>query len=45
MHYLLGRAFGMLGNREEAAKHLAIVKNLKETRGAIIRERFKELAK
>ncbi len=45
VHYLLGRAFGMLGNREEAAKHLAIVKNLKETRGAIIRERFKELAK
>ena len=45
VHYLLGRAFGMLGNREEAAKHLAIVKNLKETRSAIIRERFKELAK
>ncbi len=44
VHYLLGRAFGMLGNREKAAEHLAIVKNLKETRGAIIRERL-ELAK
>ena len=45
VHYHLGRAFGLLGNREEAAKHLAIVEKLKETRSTIIRERFEELSR
>ena len=40
VYYHLGRAFRMLGNREEAEKSLAIVKRLKEARRAIAQERL-----
>ena len=40
LYYHLGRAFRMLGNREEAEKNLAIVKRLKEARRSIAQERL-----
>ena len=43
VHYQLGRALSILGNREEASKHLSIVKRLREARSKIVRDRFKDL--
>ncbi len=43
VHYQLGRALSILGQREEAAKHLAIVKRLREARSETVRDRFKDL--
>ena len=40
LHYHLGRAHQMLGNREEAEKHVAIVRRLKEARQSIAQERL-----
>ena len=40
LYYHLGRAFRMLGNKEEAEKNLAIVKRLKEARRSIAQERL-----
>lgn len=40
LYYHLGRSHRMLGNREEAAKNLAIVRRLKEARRSIAQERL-----
>ena len=40
LHYHLGRAFRLLGNREQAEKNLALVKRLKEARRSIAQERL-----
>ena len=40
LYYHLGRSFRMLGNLEEAEKHLAIVRQLKESRRSIAQERL-----
>ena len=40
LYYHLGRAYQMLGNREEAARNLAIVSRLKEIRRSIAQERL-----
>ena len=43
VHYQLGRALSIVGDREGAAKHLAIVKRLREARSEIVRDRFEDL--
>ena len=43
VHYQLGRALSIVGDREGAAKHLAIVKRLREARSEIVRNRFEDL--
>lgn len=40
LHYHLGRAHQMLGNREEAEKNVAIVRRLKEARQSIAQQRL-----
>ena len=40
LHYHLGRAHQMLGNREEAERNVAIVRRLKEARQSIAQERL-----
>ena len=40
VYYHLGRAFQMLGNREEAKKNFAIVRRLKEANRTIVQERL-----